>query len=100
MNACMVFLERIESGIFCLDNSVKLEDINESNFDKFLISPLLVFKSFDRISIDAKTYKDLLDGKKIKQSVISDSFILHGNKLIGIAKKNDDYLKLDTYLEE
>lgn len=100
MNACMVFLERVESGIFCLDNSVKLEDINESNFDKFLISPLLVFKSFDRISIDAKTYKDLLDGKKIKQSVISDSFILHGNKLIGIAKKNDDYLKLDTYLEE
>lgn len=98
-HACMTFLERVESGVFIKDNAIMLDDILNSEIDKHLISPLQVFENFDRINIDENTYKDLLNGKTLTfDGIKKDTFVLFNSKLIGVAKANDKYLKLSTYL--
>lgn len=97
---CMTFLERTETGVFKKENSITLDDVLEKESLDCVISPLQVFENFDRIDIDEKTYKDLLNGKIINKKVYNDSFIIFNDKLIGVSKGNSEYLKLSTYLEE
>ena len=90
-----------KTGIFKKENSIYLDDILNEDFSKYIISPLQVFESFDKINIDEKTYRDLLNGKMITYKGLNkDTFVLFNNKLIGVAKSNSEYLKLSTYLEE
>ena len=97
--ACMVFLERQETGVFKKDSSYPLDEILEKDLSKYLLSPLQVFPNFDKISIDESTCTDLLNGKSVKFSAIKkDSFVLYGDKLIGVAKIDNNYLRLNTYL--
>lgn len=99
--ACMTFLEREETGVFKKESSIKLEDLLLEENLNCVISPLQVFDNFDKISIDEKTYIDLLNGKLIPhEKIIKDSFILFNDKLIGVVKGDSDSLKLSTYLEE
>lgn len=104
LNTCatMCFLERISSGNFDIETSVKLEDILKvETLENYIISPLSVFKNFDIINIDEKTYIDLKNGKKIPHTEIkNNSFVLYQNSLIGVSKPSIDTLKLNTYLEE
>lgn len=97
---CMVFLERVESGVFNLNTSITLDKLITKDISECLISPLQVFENFDTIKLNSKEYKDLLDGKGIKGEVKKDSFLIFNDKVIGIAKENKDYIKLSTYLEE
>lgn len=99
--ACMTFLERVETGVFKSESAINLDELLKGNIENYIISPLQVFENFDRINIDDKTYKDLLDGKLIDYGNIpKDTFILHNSVIVGIAKSNDKYLKLNTYLGE
>ena len=100
--ACMSFLERTETGNFKIDNSIYFDDIIQSDsLEKYLISPIEAFDYFDKISIDSKALNDLLNGKKIDYNILTkDTFVTFDNKLVGIAKKNCDYLQLETFLFE
>jgi hypothetical protein len=93
----MTYLERSENGFFDISNSIKLEDLLESDINDYLISPLQVFSNFDVVNIIKNECKDLLDGKKINKQISKTSFVICDNNLIGIAKENE-YLKLETYL--
>ena len=95
--ATMTYLERSENGYFNISNSIKLDDLLNGDIQDYLISPLNVFSNFDLINIDEKECKDLLDGKKLNKTINNTSFVICNEKLIGIAKENE-YLKLDTYL--
>lgn len=98
----MTQLERCDMGYFLISNSHSLDDvINSNNFEDFLISPIEVFKNFDSINIDDKIYKNLIDGKFVEYKKITrNTFVLHKDKLIGVAKPRENQLKLDCYLEE
>lgn len=100
--ACMSFLERTETGNFKIDNSIYFDDIIQSDsLEKYLISPIEAFDYFDKISIDSKALNDLLNGKKIDYNILTkDTFVTFDNMLVGIAKKNCDYLQLETFLFE
>ena len=100
--ATMTKLERCETGCFDLSKAIQLDELlNKDSYESDLISPLVVFKNYDRIDINDKQYKDLIDGKTIiYKEITNNSFLIHNGQLIGITKSGKDYLKLDTYLEE
>jgi len=46
-------------------------------------------------------FNKLKNGIKIEYDKISkDSFVICNDRVVGIVKKNDDCLRLDTYLDE
>lgn len=98
---CMRFLERIETGNFDLSTSINYDDLSEDKIYKNIISPLKVFENFDIIKLDKESIKILKDGKTLPYNYINNnSFILCNDKIIGVVRKDKDYLKIDTYLEE
>ena len=99
---CMSFLERTETGVFKLDNSIKLDDLLEkSNCDDCLISPVDAFKNFDIYRVDDKTKVDLINGKRPSTTPFDKpTFIMFHDELLGIARTNSTELILDTFLYE
>ncbi|MBE5757385.1 MAG: tRNA pseudouridine(55) synthase TruB [Clostridiales bacterium] len=93
----MTSLERSENGYFTLSNSVALDKLLGSSLEDYLISPIQVFSNFDIIKINDIQTKNLVDGKKLNQNVEKSSFVVNGDKIIGVVKPNS-FLKLDTYL--
>ena len=101
--ACMSYLERTETGNFNLVSSVSLNDLLEDNVDinQYIISPIDVFSNFDSVEIDSYTFNDLINGKRPKyRKFVNNTFVLHNNELVGVARKNSDELILDTFLYE
>lgn len=100
--ACMSFLERTETGTFTKENSIQFEDILKlDNLEKHLISPIDAFSNFDIIDIDSNIAKDLIDGKKVPyEKITKDTFIICSRRLLGVAKKDSEFLSLETYLYE
>lgn len=99
---CMSYLERVETGEFNLDNATNLDSLLECNrLDEFLLSPLDVFKNFDKFNINEKNFNDLLNGKEIKiKPFEKDTFIIYNNKLVGVAVPHINKIKLNTFLYE
>lgn len=100
--ATMSYLERCQTSLFSIENSITLDEVLDyDSLDNIIISPLDVFVNYDRITIDLDTYQDLRNGKFVKHDYIkNNSFVLFGDKIIGVCKGNKSQLKLDTYLEE
>lgn len=100
--ACMSYLERVETGVFNLGNSIKLDYLLEkNNLNDYIISPLQVFRNFEIINIDNEIYTKLKNGIKVDyREIRNNTFVLYNNNIIGVAKPNKDILKLDTFLEE
>lgn len=100
--ATMSSLERCQTSLFSIENSITLDDIlKHDSLENIIISPLDVFKNYDRITIDFDTYQDLKNGKFVEYDFIkNNTFVLYNKIIIGICKENKSQLKLDTYLEE
>jgi len=100
-HACMTYLERCETGVFNIDNSIKLEEaLQLSNIEDKILSPLDVFKNFDIIELNDIMYKKIRHGIKVDDyKVNKNSFLIYNGNLIGVSKPNN-YLKLDTFLDE
>lgn len=100
--ACMSFLERIETGVFNLTNSIKLEELLTKDYvENEIMSPLQVFKNFDIINIDNEIYIKLKNGIRVDYTEIkNNSFVIYNKNIIGVSKPNKNILKLDTFLEE
>ena len=100
--ATMTELRRTIAGDFDLTNIVKLDDcLSLESIDSVLLNPIKVFSALGTIEITNDIYAKLKNGIKVEYSPITkDSFVVCENRLVGIAKKNDNILKLDTYLDD
>lgn len=95
----MIFLERIESGIFTKDNSVDFESLNIELIERNLIlmDEAINFKKL-KIS-DEKFLRLLINGVAIKNPAYIDEiengiyFFYDGNKLKGICERKSKFLK-------
>lgn len=98
--ATMTELKRTMAGEFDISNAISLDDcLSKESLDNMLLSPIDVFKSLGRIDVDMYTFAKLKNGIKVEyDGIMKDSFVLCEGNIVGIAKKNDNILKLDTYL--
>lgn len=95
----MIFLERIESGIFTKDNSVDFESLNIELIERNLILMDEAI-NFKKLKIrDEKFLRLLINGVAIKNPAYIDEiengiyFFYDGNKLKGICERKSKFLK-------
>ncbi|GFZ29629.1 tRNA pseudouridine synthase B [Clostridium zeae] len=107
VGATMTALCRTRNGFFNLGNSVKLEDLNESNINDFIISIEDALKFYDSINVNEKFSKLLINGVRVSdRTMIRDEldfqklYKVYDNKgaLIGVGKMNRDGFKLEKLL--
>ncbi len=100
--ATMTELTRTMAGDFNMTNATSLDDcLALDSIDSVLLEPTKVFTALDTLEIGREIYSKLKNGIKVDYSPITkDSFVICDNKIVGIAKKNDKILKLDTYLDD
>lgn len=100
--ATMTELRRTMAGDFDLTNIISLDDcLALDSIDDALLEPTKVFSALDTIEITSDIYAKLKNGIKVEYApIVKDSFVICDNKLVGIAKKNDKIIKLDTYLDD
>jgi tRNA pseudouridine55 synthase len=107
VGATMTALCRTRNGFFTLGNSVKLEDLNESNINDFIISIEDALKFYDSINVNEKFSKLLINGVRVSdRTMIRDEldfqklYKVYDNKgsLIGLGKMNRDGFKLEKLL--
>ncbi len=99
----MTKLERVESGVFNLNNSYTLEEILESDtLENFLIDVETVFPKILKIDINEFLYNRIRNGLSIHNTynIKNIAFVKYNNQLIGVAENIDNELKLKTYLME
>lgn len=90
--ATMWSLERTQSGIFNKDNAVKLEDLNETNIQNYIISMDEALSNYEKISVNSKAEKLLINGVKV-----ADKKLLNGidlNKMYRVYSDKDEFLGL------
>jgi tRNA pseudouridine55 synthase len=63
---CMWELVRISSGFFNIENSVKLEELNENNIDKFVIPVEKALWNYPALSLEQRFESLLLNGVSLK----------------------------------
>lgn len=99
--AYMSALERIQSGAFFKETSVKLEDIlNLQTAEKYLINPLDVLSCECKPLTEAEKQK-VLNGNAINDDEIKENNIVSlvfENKLIAIGIKNNNFIKIKKVL--
>lgn len=107
VGATMTALCRTRNGFFTLGNSVKLEDLDESNINDFIISIEDALKFYDSINVNEKFSKLLINGVRVSdRTMIRDEldfqklYKVYDNKgsLIGLGKMNRDGFKLEKLL--
>lgn len=68
--AMMWSLERASTGPFTLENSVKLEDLNEDNIRSYIIPLEKVFEDFPKLVVNEKFEKLISNGVTIKDRAL------------------------------
>lgn len=99
-------LERIQSGSFNKDNSIELKDINELNFSKNIIPIDVALKSYEKITINDKAKKLLINGVRVGdislirgiQKDVVYRIYDENNEFLGLGKRNKQGLKMDKLL--
>lgn len=102
----MYSLERTASGMFTKDNSVPLEKINKDNIEGYLIPIDEALHIYDKIYIDNKFEKLLVNGVVMKDKSILDKIpedvmcrtYMENGKFIGIGIKTKDGFKIAKLL--
>lgn len=99
-------LERSETGIFTLENSVHLDDLTRSNISEYVISLEDALSSYDKLSFSSKYEKLLLNGVKINNLFLLQNIeleklyrvYLDETKFIGIGIRDDAGFKITKLL--
>lgn len=101
--AVMTELVREGSGVFNTENSIELEALTKDNFNNYLISLEDALKTYEKISVNDKFFKLLLNGVCIKDKAIFNDHIESGklyrvysnkDELLGLGEKTSDGFKL------
>ncbi len=99
--ATMTALERLQSGIFTLENAFSIEDIVD-NFseEKMLIKPDSVL-TFEKINLSNRRTDDILNGRLFTLDMDDGFYSVYGrNEFIGVGKIEDKILKIKSYLKD
>lgn len=96
--ATMTYLRREKSGNFGIENSVSLDEFLQSDdITKFLISADTAV-DYEKINIDSKQYKKLLDGVFDKYPIGDGLYRVYAeNSFIGIGLVCQGILKIKSY---
>lgn len=97
-------LQRIKSGHFNLDQSLKLEALNLDNIESILISVEELFKDFNSFTIEPYFEKLFLNGVSIKDKRLISKFMEMGifkvynnsGKFLGLGKREQDFFKMES----
>jgi tRNA pseudouridine55 synthase len=100
--AMMWSLERHATGSFTKENSININELNETNIKEYVLPIDSAFKNYDKIDVDEKFEKLLLNGVAVMDKSITanlkdmNHYIVYNKNsaLIGIAYKNELGLKL------
>jgi len=100
--AMMWSLERYGTGSFLKEDSINLDDLTEENLKDYVLPIESTFKNYEKLVVDEKFEKLLVNGVAIKDSrmvknLVDSSYYTIFNKenlFIGIAFYNDIGLKL------
>ncbi len=99
----MYSLERESNGVFSKETSIPLEDLNDSNINKALISIEEALKNYPKLIVREKFYKLLVNGVCVKDPSLTEEKILENilyrvyssdNNFIGLGKKVDEGFKI------
>ncbi|MDT8716416.1 tRNA pseudouridine(55) synthase TruB [Clostridium sp. 19966] len=103
--AMMGNLKRKSSGIFNIENSINVLDLNENNIYDSIISMEEVLKIYTPITVNKKFYTLLKNGVKVSdKSLIANlqdglyRVYDEENNLVGIGKMGENQFKLQTLL--
>lgn len=97
----MKALKRLEVGDFKIENSITIEELeNKIKLkEKYLMSIEEFFNNKKQIDLEQKELSKLLNGVKLKDENIDDTYrIYSNNKFIGIGKIEKGYLKRDIII--
>lgn len=103
VNSCatMTNLVRTKAGDFCLENSVKLEDLTKEKIEANLISIETILSDFEKIEITKDQFQKLRNGIKIEVIWVKNSHkdicIVFENKIIGVGRIENERLIVQTY---
>lgn len=101
--AVMTELVREGNGTFDMENSIELDSLTKDNFNDYLISLDDALKSYEKILVNDKFFKLLLNGVSIKDKAIFNDDINSGklykvysnkNELLGLGEKTSNGFKL------
>lgn len=96
----LTYLERTKSGVFNKNNSVKLDELLNSDINNYIIDYLTVFPKFEILNISDLDFTKLKNGLTVSvDSKNKDNvFVSNNNKILGVGIINNNQLKLKTYL--
>lgn len=102
-------LTRISSGFFNIENSVKLEELDENNIDKFIIPVDKALWNYPALNLEQKFESLLLNGVSLKDQKVTtglEKYVLYkvyinGENFIGLGEAGDNGFKLvKQFIEE
>lgn len=95
--AHMKELVRTKSGIFSLDDSYTIKDIENGNFK--IIPMIEAMKSYKQINIDSKMYFKVKNGQKLLKDELNCNHdlvcLIYENNLMAIYRKQNNYYKAE-----
>ena len=94
--AVLSYLQRTESGIFNINNSVTLENLLNSDIINNITEVSDVFPQIATIEIDDFEYNKLINGVAINKASDPLTFVKYKNNLIGLGKNNNTNLWLEV----
>lgn len=99
----MSFLERLESGVFKLENAITIEELNDADMDtienKYFYQIDYPLQFIPRVDVNPSALKLLLNGVKLKEGCFKLDKAVKNNDLLRIYVE-DKFLALGIYHKE
>ncbi len=98
--ATMTKLSRVQSGCFSLENSIKIEDLDNFDYEKHLIKPEDVI-NFESITLNEKDDIELNFGRQVLLEKADGLYkIFNKKEFIGIGEIQNKSLKIKAYIKD
>ncbi len=92
-------LQRTRVGIFTIEQSVLVEDLNKENVEKHIITIEKLFENLENIELNEKKLQLFLNGVKLSVDLKDGIYKIYSNEqFIGIGVVKDKLLKRDIVL--
>lgn len=99
--AVMTKLERIKSGNFGIENSINIQSLNSENIGDYLISIENALEKYNKINLDKRFRKLLINGVKMNDPALIDNVkenviyrVYSDNQFIGLGRRTSNEFKI------
>ena len=94
-------LQRTRVGIFTIEQSVLVEDLNKENVEKHIITIEKLFENLENIELNERKLQLFLNGVKLSFDLKDGIYKIYSNQqFIGIGILKDNLLKRDIIINE